>query len=148
MTRRQKVVVCAVLAVLALLYTGAVAMGAGAGSGDQKDLHNGFVAWLGARAGAPAPVARADLTADCLAESTLTVPGSCTLRVAAANQDVRQLRLHARDAVTVEAKAPRRDVTVRDDVAAGTDVTVSVDAGGGDVVVACAGTTSCVVTLP
>jgi hypothetical protein len=148
MTRRQKIVVCTVLAVLALLYSGAVAMGAGAGTGDQSDLHNGFVQWLGARAGAPARVAPHDLSADCLAEATLTVPGSCTLHVAAGNQDVRQLRLHARDAVTVTAKAPKRDATVHKDVAAGADVSVAVDAGGGDVVITCAGTTSCVVTLP
>ncbi len=148
MTRRQKVVVGTVLAVLVLLYSGAVAMGAGAGTGDQSALHNGFVRWLGTLAGSPAPVARPDLSADCLTEATLTVSGSCTLHVAAADQDVRQLRLHARDAVTVTAKAPRRDATVRDDVAAGTDVTVTVDAGAGDVVIACAGTTTCVVTLP
>jgi hypothetical protein len=149
MSRRQQILVCAVLGALALLYVTGVGIGAGAGTGGQADLHNGFVRWLGDRFGQPASVARHDLTADCLTGATLTVHGSCTLHVASAGQDVRRLRLHAQDAVTVTAKAPKREDTVRDDVAAGTDATVTVDSGGGDVVVACTGTTTtCVVTLP
>ena len=148
MSRRQKIVVCAVLAALALVYTAAVATGGRTGSGDAGATDNGFVWWLGRLAGEPAAVVAADLTADCLTDTTITVPGSCTLHVAGSRRDVRRLRLHARNAVTVVARAPRGDSPVRDDVAAGTDVDVTVDGRGGDVTLTCADTTTCVLTLP
>jgi hypothetical protein len=147
MSRRQKIVVCAVLAALAVLYTGAVATGGRTGTGDAGATGNGFVRWLGRLAGEPTAVVAADLSADCLADTTITVRGSCPLHVAASRQDLRQLRLHARDAVTVTARAPRGDSLVRDDVAAGTDVDITVDGRGGDVTLACADTTTCVLTL-
>lgn len=146
MSRRQKIVVCAILAALAVLYSGAVATGGGTGTGDAA-TGNGFVRWLGRLAGEPAAVVAADLSAGCLADTTIAVQGSCTLHVAASRQDLRRLRLHARDAVTVTARAPHGDSPVRDDVAAGTDVDVTVDGRGGDVTFACADTTTCVLTL-
>jgi hypothetical protein len=147
MSRRQKIVVCAVFAALALLHTGAVAMGAGGGTGDAGGPQNAFVRWLGRLAGPPAPVAAAELTADCLADTTFTVRGSCTVHVAASHHDLRQLRLHTQDAVTVTARTPHRDAMVHHDVAAGADVSVTVDGTDGEITLACAGTTTCLVTL-
>ena len=149
MSRRQKIAVVAVLAALALLYTGALAGGTGRGEGTAGTGPGGFVAWLGRLAGPPPAVARADLRADCLAGTTFTVRGTCTVRVAASDHGTRQLRLHAEDAVTVRARAPQGDTVVQSELDAGAEVKVTVDGKGGDLTLDCGGADStCVVTLP
>jgi hypothetical protein len=147
MTRRQKIVVVAVLAAIVVLYVAAVAGGGRSGEGDAT--HPGeLVNWLGRLAGKPPAVAHAELRADCLAENTFTVKGSCTVNVARSGKDVRELKLHAQQALSITARAPHGDSAVTADVKAGDDVKVTVDGDGGDVVVNCGDPSgTCVATL-
>jgi hypothetical protein len=147
LSRRQKIVIIAVFVLLAALYSGAAAIGGGSGQGDASGHPGGFVGWLGGVLGQPPAVARADLSAPCLSQDTLTVKGTCTVTVNKSTQDTRRLKLHATDAVTVASRAPQGSDTVTANVDADKDVSVTVDGKGGDVVITCPGD-SCVVTLP
>jgi hypothetical protein len=146
---RQKLLVGAVFLVIALLYGGALAAGAGSGQPDTGvDGHSGFIGWLGGDAGQPASAARSDLRADCLAGQTLTVKGTCVLVVAGSEQRLRQVHLHAEDAVTVTARAPQQDTLVSDNAKPGDDVAVTVDGKGGDIALDCDDPSGvCVLTL-
>jgi len=147
LSRRQKITIIAVFALLVALYTAAAATGGGSGQGDASGHPGGIVGWLGGALGQPPAVARADLSAPCLSEDTLTVKGSCTVTVQKSTQDTRRLKLHAQAAVRVTSRAPQGSDTVTADVDAGKDVSVTVDDKGGDVVITCPAD-SCVVTLP
>jgi hypothetical protein len=136
MTKRQRIVVIVVLAAILVLYLAAAAGGGRSGQGDAT--HPGaFVSWLGRLAGKPDPVSRAELTSDCLADKGLAVNGTCTVTVARSGKDVRQLKLHAEQALSVTSRAPHDDSVVKADVKAGDDVTITVDSKGGDVIVDC-----------
>src|SRR5262245_1359151 len=111
LSRRQKIVIVAVFAILIALYTGAVASG-----GSEQ---GGIVGWLGDVAGEPPAVQRAELSASCLSGDTLTVKGSCTVVVQKSTKDTRRLKLHAEAAVTVTSRAPQGEDSVSADVAAG-----------------------------
>jgi hypothetical protein len=147
LSRRQKIVIVAVFAILVVLYTGAAATGGGSGQGDASGHPGGIVGWLGGVLGQPPAVDRPDLSAPCLSGDTLTVKGSCALTVKKSTKDTRRLKLHATDAVSVASRAPQGGDTVTADVEAGKDVSVTVDGKGGDVVITCPADT-CVVTLP
>jgi hypothetical protein len=147
LSRRQKIIIVAVFALIVVLYTGAAATGGGSGQGDASGHQGGIVGWLGGVFGQPPTVARADLSAPCLSQDTLTFKGSCTVTVKKSTEDTRRLKLHAQAAVTVTSRAPQGTDTVTADVDAGKDVSVTVDDKGGDVVITCPGD-SCVVTLP
>jgi hypothetical protein len=147
LSRRQKIIIVAVFVILVVMYTGAAATGGGSGQGDASGRPGGIVGWLGDTLGQPPAVARADLSAPCLDQQTLTVKGSCALTVAKSTKDTRRLKLHAEAAVTVASRAPQGSDTVTADVEAGKDVSVTVDGKGGVVVITCPGD-SCVVTLP
>lgn len=147
LSRRQKIVIIAVFVLLVVLYSGAAAIGGRSGQGDASGRPGGIVGWLGGALGEPPAVARADLSAPCLSDDTLTVKGSCTVTVEKSTQDTRRLRLHATDAVTVTSRAPQGSDTVTANVDADKDVSVTVDGKGGDIVITCPGD-SCVVTLP
>jgi hypothetical protein len=138
----------AVVLVIALLYAGALAAGAGSDQPDAgSDGRGGFIGWLGA-SGEPLPAARTDLRADCLAGETLTVQGTCVLEVAGSAQGLREVRLHAEDAVTVTARAPQRDSLISDEAKPGDDVRVTVDGKGADIALDCDDPTgTCVLTL-
>lgn len=146
LSRRQKIIIVAVFALLVVLYTGAAVTGGGSGQGDASHP-GGIVSWFGGVLGQPPAVARADLSAPCLSQDTLTVKGSCTLTVKKSTKDTRRLKLHAAAAVTIASRAPQGSDTVTADVDAGKDVSVTVDGKGGDIVITCHGD-SCVVTLP
>jgi hypothetical protein len=150
MTRRQKIIVAAVLVAIALLFSGAVANGGGKGEGNAKSgRSNGFIDWLGGLFGQPDNVGRNELTSTCLDGSTLTIKGSCVLTVAKSGKDLRQVKLHAKDAVSVTSRTPRGNDTATSDVKAGDDIKVSVDGKGGDITFNCADGSgaTCVVTL-
>jgi len=149
MTTKQKIVVIAVFVLLALLYVGAVANGGGSGQGDASKRPTGVVGWLGDLFGSPPDAKRADLSAPCLAQDTLTVKGSCVLTVAKSGDGTRQVKLHAADAVSVASRAPQGKDDVTADVKAGDDVTVTVDGNGGPITITCASSgATCTVTLP
>lgn len=148
MTTKQKIVIIAVFVLLALLYVGAVANGGGSGQGDASKPPDGIVAWLGSLIGSPPDAKRAELSAPCLNQDTLSFKGNCTLTVAKSDDGTRQVELHAADAVSVASRAPQGKDTVSEDVKAGDDVTVTVDGDGGDIVITCADSkATCTVTL-
>lgn len=76
-----------------------------------------------------------------------TVPGSCRLTVAPRDGELRQLTLHAFDAVRVEAPMPHRDGRAVKELAAGEEVTVSVDAEGAEISLSCTATSICSIEL-
>jgi hypothetical protein len=153
-TTRQRLLIGAVLLVIALLYAGALAAPAGSGQGDATpDGPRGVLGWLGGgptpgASGEPGPAVRADLHADCLAGQTLTVKGTCVLLVARGGDGLRQVRLYAHDAVTVTARAPQHGILMSDDAKPGDEVKVTVDATGGEIALDCDDpANTCVVTL-
>ena len=148
MSRRQKIILVAVGVVLVLLYSGAIAGGAGRRDGSASRRPGGLVGWLGSLVGSPPAARRADLSADCLAGTTLTVHGTCLLHVAAHGTGNRRVTLRARDAATVTARPPGADRDIRAEVKAGAEVGVTVGVGATDITVGCAGTAPCVLTLP
>jgi hypothetical protein len=148
MTRRQLIVVGVVAAVLVVLYGLAAANGARSGQGDADSRHGGLVGWLGSLVGAPPDAARGDLSAGCLSGSTLTVDHQCVLTVARSSRGTRQIRLHAVDAISVNAPAPQGAGPVTADVKAGSDMSVTVDGSGARITLTCAAARPCTVTLP
>jgi hypothetical protein len=148
MSRRQWIVVGAVTAVLVVLYCLAAANGARSGRGDADSRQGGIVGWLGSMVGPPADVARGDLSAACLNGSIFAVDGQCVLTVARSSRGTRRIRLHAVDAVTVNAPAPQGAGQVTADLKAGSDTSVTVDGSGARITLTCAATRPCSVTLP
>jgi hypothetical protein len=148
MTHRQKIVVGAVLVVLALLYSAAAASAHGSGQGSASQKPGGIVGWLGHIVGKPPAAPRSDESAPCLSGQTLSVQGSCMLTVAKSSTRTRQVKLHANDAVTVTSRAPNGSQAITATVKAGADVTVTVDASGSDIEISCTTSGSnCVATL-
>lgn len=147
MSRRQKIVIIAVFVLIALMYTGAVAVGGGSGQGDASKKPGGIVGWLGDLIGDPPAADRKDLSADCLADKTLTIKGSCVLHVAKSSEGTRKVALKATDAVKVTSRAPQGSDDVTADVDAGKDVSVTVDGDAADITIACSGADTCTVTL-
>ncbi len=148
MTRRQKIVVGAVLVLLVLLYSGAAATAGGPG-GDSASLHpGGIVGWLGGLVGSPPTVARSDESAPCLAGDTLTIKQTCSLAVAKSSTKTRQVKLHVTDALTIDTRSPNSDNTISQDAKAGSDISVTVDDKGTNILFTCADSSNdCVVTL-
>lgn len=148
MNRRQKIIVGAVLAFIALLYAGVAVHTGGSGGGGASRDPGGIVGWLGDLVGSPPQVDREDMSAPCLSGDTLTIDGACTLTVAKSDTRTRQAKLHADDAVTVTTRAPQGDDTISHDAEAGSDFSVTVDSKGADITFTCADTgDTCVVTL-
>ena len=155
MSRRQKILVIGGLAVLAMLYIGALANPSGSGSGDPDNDRPGIIRLLGRWFGGSDAVDPADLTADCLDQTPnpsatpappaptpsptasatpapaggrrLLVRGTCAVHVPASETRVRNVQLKATDAVTVSARAPQGEDVVKDEIGAGAD---PVDRGG------------------
>lgn len=148
MTRRRKILIVAVFALIVLLYVGAAANGGGRGQGDAGADPGGVVGWLGDLVGKPPAAKRSDLSAPCLSGDTLTIDASCTLHVARSDTGTRRVTLHATDSITVTARPPRSDDAVTNKVDPGKDVDVTVDSDGGDIVLSCTGSDTCTVTLP
>jgi hypothetical protein len=70
------------------------------------------------------------------------------LVVAGSEQGLREVRLHAEEAVTVTARAPQQDSLISDRAKPGDEVRVTVDGKGGDITLDCADPTgTCVLTL-
>jgi len=147
MSRRQKVVIVAVLALMAVLYTGAVANGSGSGTGDAGRRPGGLVGWLGRLVGQPPVAARAELAAPCLTDRTLALHGGCVLSVAKSSRGTRRVKLHAADPIRLVSRAPSSQQTVTADVKAGDDISVTVDGDGGGIAISCTAATTCTVTL-
>src|SRR5690349_8653746 len=145
MTRRQIIVVGVVTAVLIIAYGLAVANGSRSGEGSPDARNGGLVGWLGSLVGQPPDVARADLSAGCLRETTFTVDGQCVLTVAKSRRGTRRVRLHANDPVSVDAPAPAGRITA--DLKAGADASVTVDGAGARITLTCAAVRPCTVTL-
>ncbi|MFI5915161.1 hypothetical protein [Dactylosporangium sp. NPDC051541] len=136
-----------VLVLIAVLYVLSAVNHTG---GDAAALRRpgGFVGWLGHHFGGTPDADRADLAAPCLQQERLTVTnGTCTLTVAKADVDHRNVRLRSDSAVAVQAPAPGRDTIVRSDVEAGSTVSVAVGSSGAAIDVICAGARTCVLTL-
>ncbi|WP_426513867.1 hypothetical protein ACPPVO_26595 [Dactylosporangium sp. McL0621] len=136
-----------VMAAIAVLYVLSAVNHTG---GDAAALQRpgGFVGWLGRWLGGTPDADRKDLSAPCLSEARLTVTnGTCTLKVAAAPADQRNVRLRSDSNLAVQAPAPGRDTLVRSDVEAGATVSVAVGRAGADIDVICAGERTCVLTL-
>ena len=147
MTRRQLILVGVVAAVLVVLYGLAAANGARSGRGNADSRQGGIVGWLGSKVGPPADAARGDLSAGCLSGSKFTVDGQCVLTVAGRSRGTRRIRLHAVDAVSVNAPAPQGAGQVTADLKAGADTSVTVDGSGARITLTCAATRPCTVTL-
>jgi hypothetical protein len=113
----------------------------------------GFVTWLGDLFGEPGAVEAADLSADCLPpeglppDGRLAIDGSCVLRVAARDADLRRLTLKAEGAVTVQAPVPRGEDTATKELASDDQVDVSVDSDGAEITLTCFGAASCAVLV-
>jgi hypothetical protein len=148
MSRRQLILVGVVAAVLVVLYGLAAANGSRSGQGGPESREGGIVGWLGTMVGQPADAARGDLSAGCLNGSTFTVDGQCVLTVARSSRGTRRIRLHAVDAVSVNAPAPQGAGPVTADLKAGSDTSVTVDGSGARITLTCAGARPCTVTLP
>jgi hypothetical protein len=147
MSRRQKAVLLAILA----LVVGLFAVAAGGQRGGRADLtggQGGVVGWLGKALGGRATVADADLSAACpLAKDQLAIAGSCRLTVKRHKGGLRTLHLRAINEVTVTAPVPQQDFTVTDKVRANDELKVAVGAGGADITVTCTSTRDCAVVL-
>ena len=144
----QPRIVIAVLVLLAVLFVLATTHRAGGGGGTDLTHPGGFVGWLGHQFGGTPDAARADLSASCLQEDTLTVKdGTCTLTVAKSGDGQRNVRLRSDSDVAVQAPAPGRDTLVSSDVHAGDTVSVAVSGDGADIDVICAGDRTCTLTL-
>lgn len=148
MSRRKKILVVAVLVLVAVLYATSALGWRRDGRGDAGDDPGGVVDWLGDLVGGPPAVDRSDLSAPCLAGDTLTVDGTCTLHVAGSDEDTRQVALHAYDRIRVTARPPRGDGTASSTVDPGKDIKVTVDGDGGDIALECLDSDTCTVTLP
>ena len=145
LTREQKILIAAGLLV-AVLYIGAVANGRGSGDGEAGTPVGGLVGVLAGWIGGASDADRADLAADCFEpDGRLAVKGSCTLRVASSDRDLRVVRLRAEQPVTVAARLPRSERTGTAEVAAGDETSVAVDGRGGDIRLDCPD--SCTVTI-
>ena len=150
LTRLQRILLGVIVAIVVLFI---VAVGVGSGRGDGDPSHpGGFVTLLGKMFGAPPGVAPADLSGACVPQEgvpsnkTLAVSGTCVLRVAKGDKDLRQLKLRAHGAVTVEAPVPRGDGTATKKLADGEDLTVSVNSDGADITLTC-GANACAIEL-
>jgi hypothetical protein len=147
LTRLQRILLGAIVVIVALFIVSAATSGR-AGDGGPDSGRSGIVAWLGDLLGGSSTVDRKDLSADCLQpDGRLVINGSCVLRVARSDSDVRQVKLRARDALSVRAPAPRGDQVVTDDLDAGKDVAIAVNGDGADITLTCAGADTCVATL-
>jgi hypothetical protein len=152
LTREQKILIAAGLLV-AVLYIGAVANGRGSGEGSVGEGGagapvGGLVGVLAGWIGGASDADRAELSADCLDDTNaLAVNGSCTLRVAPSERNLRVVRLRTDRPVTVTARLPRSDRAGTADVAAGDETSVAVDGRGDEIRIDCPGTDPCVVTV-
>ncbi|GAA4250228.1 hypothetical protein [Dactylosporangium darangshiense] len=142
----QPRIVIGVLVLLAVLFALATTHRAG-GDGDLSHP-GGLVGWLGHRFGGSPDADRADVSAPCLQQDTLTVKdGTCTVTVARSDAGQRNVQLRTDSDVAVQAPAPGRDTLVRSDVEAGATVSVAVGGDGADIDVICAGNRTCTLTL-
>lgn len=162
LTRVQRILLAAVVAIV-VLFVVAEGVGAGQGKGDPS-RPPGFVNGLGDLFGEPDRVDPADLSGPCVpvdgmpADGLIAIGGTCVLRVDKADAGLRQLKMHARGGLTVEAPIPRGDEkgdgeekgggeTAVRELANGEDLTVTIDAAGADITLTCVGTDSCGVEL-
>lgn len=143
MTREQKILIAAGLLVI-VLYVGAVASGRGSGEGDANSPVGGLVGVIAGWLGSSADADRVELSADCFNEAgQLGVEGSCTLKVAPSERDLRVVRLRTDQPVSVTARLPQSGRTATVEVAAGDETSVAVDGDGGDIALTC----TCVLTV-
>jgi hypothetical protein len=137
LTRERKILIAAGLLVT-VLYIGAVAGGGRSGEGRAGAPVGSLVGVLAGWIGGASDADRADLSADCFdAAGALAVDGSCTLRIAPSERDLRVVRLRTDRPATVIARLPRSDSTGTADVAAGDETSVAVDGRGGEIRLDC-----------
>lgn len=147
MSKRTKVLLIVAAVLLVGLFAGAVANQRGTGRGDSSSS-NGFIDFLGERAGSANAVADGEIQAPCRkAANTFQFNGSCTLRVAAGGAGLRSLVLRSTNAMTVSSRVPRKDFTVSDDIKPGEEMRVAIDEQGAGVGLTCALLATCLVTL-
>lgn len=145
LTRLQRILL-AVVAVVIVLFVVAVARPRD-GDGGAADTRPGFVTWLGGLFGGSATVDPSALSGPCLQpDGRLVIDGTCALRVAAGDDDVRQVRLRAEAPITVRAPVPMRDSVGEQKVAAGDTIDVAVDADEQDITITCDAESPCVVS--
>lgn len=146
MSGPQKVVVVVLVGVVGLFVV-ALAFSSGSGEGHANEEPGGLVGLLGDRFGGTADVAPQDLTAPCLQPNGgLVFTGGCTLTVAPGD-GLRTVRLRAPQPVRVVAEAPNDDFDVEKVIEPGEEVTIAVDAEGGQIGLGCQGVQACQVTL-
>jgi hypothetical protein len=92
----------------------------------------------------PSPVASPSATH----ELRLRFTDTCTVHVAAGDDDVRNLELQAQAAITVKSRVPNQDTTGVREVAAGDKLSVAVDGKATDILLTCHTDDPCVVVVP
>ena len=146
MTRNQKLL-GGLVALVVVLFVLSLTNGGGNDGGNPGAKPGGLEGLLGDWFGDAAAADEADLSGDCLRPGgRLELDGTCVLRVAPSDQDMRVVKLHTEQPVTVSAPSVRGDTTVTADLAAGEDASVSVGPDGADITLTC-GAESCVLTL-
>jgi hypothetical protein len=144
LTRGQRILVAAVVVVVGL-FVASVATGGRRGGGSAAE-QSAPLAWLGDVLSSAVAVDPADVRSDCLDPPSLfTVDGSCVVRVAPADADLRTLTLRTRDPLSVSAPVPGTDEVATSELDAGGSVTVAVDADGADIELECGDVDPCVV---
>lgn len=126
--------------VLVVLFVGSVVQGARRDDGSSTDP-NALLDRLGALAGDPSAVPRADVAAGCVDDDDpdlLTITGGCTV-VVRNDSELRLLKLRALDPVRIEAPAPEGDLEVGSEVDPGEEVAVAVGEGETEVDLDCVG---------
>ncbi|MFY1638007.1 hypothetical protein ACN27F_32810 [Solwaraspora sp. WMMB335] len=146
LTRPQRILL--VVVVVLVVGYGLALGGARSTDGSAADRPSGLVGWLGDRLAGTNDADRADLSAPCLRSDTqLDVAGTCTLTVAAVDGSaMRSVRMRTDAPLVVQATTPGGDTVVSSELAAGDDLSVSVDSTGGDIGLRCRADT-CTVTL-
>lgn len=135
LTRGQKLLALTAVVIIALFVTGVATQD---GSGEQSDpSQHPLVKTLGRWFGGPDPVTGDELSAPCLSAGRLTIEDICVLSVAPSDKDIREVRLHAEDAVRISVRAPHDDEILDEDVEAGEDLNVAVDGDGVEITLTC-----------
>ncbi|MDI1463787.1 hypothetical protein QEZ54_22640 [Catellatospora sp. KI3] len=142
LTRGQKILAAVALLIVALYVTGVATQNDQESMADPTD--NALVQTLGDWFGDPDPVDPADLAAPCLADSVLTIEGSCVLTVAGAEADLREVALRPDAELHLHTRAPHDDTDLDRDVPAAETIRVAVDGDGVGITLTC---DKCTVTI-
>jgi hypothetical protein len=146
-TRRQRILVVLVAAVIVVLYLVAVACQARSGAGGREAGQRGPIALLGEWFGPWADVDPADVAADCQQpDGRLVFEHRCAVEVAPGGS-LRLVPLWSEQAVAVRAPAPAGDFTMDTGIDPGDTVRVAVGGRGAKITLTCLGPDPCEITI-